>query len=231
VPSKLPAETEQPPKSRTALGSTVRTRLGQVGRELRKALNGRTVWIGFLFALTGPACFKAFEVIIGPFLIDRAWTVFEVGRFTALVMIGMMVLGSLVGGVLADRFSRRGFLAGAMLLIVSSLTALALTDIAMQHKPGMHLPVLIATTSFGIGIFTVAMYAMFMDLTSPALAATQFSAYMGATNGCESWSTYAIGILIVSYGYPVGILTLCAVSILALPLLFLLPGTREQEGH
>jgi MFS family permease len=74
-------------------------------------------------------------------------------------------------------------------------------------------------TSFGIGAFTSASYALFMDISRPAIAATQFSAFMGATNGCESWSSFASGKLIAAYGYPWAMLTMCAISLMAIPLL------------
>lgn len=36
------------------------------------------------------------------------------------------------------------------------------------------------------GLITASAYALLMQLTDPRLGATQFSAYMGAVNACES---------------------------------------------
>jgi hypothetical protein len=58
-----------------------------------------------------------------------------------------------------------------------------------------------------------------MDLTNPRLGATQFSAFMAATNACESWSAWTAGAIGASFGYPHAFLTMCAVSLLGLPLL------------
>ncbi len=198
--------------------SFAKNRLHTVWAEMKTAVSGRQTWIGLAFALTGPAAFKAFEVVIGPFLIDHGFSEREVGSFTAIVMIGAMVLGALIGGRLADRFSRRSLVASSLLFIVTSLSLLAVSDLYFDAN-AIPLQILIAATAFGIGVFTVAVYAMFMDLTTPTIAATQFSAFMGATNGCEAWSTLLMGRLVAGYGYPVGILTLCGVSILSLPLL------------
>jgi hypothetical protein len=51
--------------------------------------------------------------------------------------------------------------------------------------------ILIGVADVFIGLFTAASYALFMDLTDPKLGGTQFSAFMAATNGCESWSGWA----------------------------------------
>ena len=194
-------------------------RVKSVARDLASAVKGPRHWAAFAFALTGPAAFKAFEVIIGPFLIDRGLSENEVGTFTATVMIGAMVYGSVLGGCLADRFQRNSFVAGALAFIVASLSAVAITDIVTNEVGGWLLLLPIAVTGLGIGVFTVAAYALFMDMTEPRIAATQFSAYMGATNGCEAWSTLVLGQLVAGYGYAYGILSLCAVSALSLLLL------------
>jgi len=72
---------------------------------------------------------------------------------------------------------------------------------------------------FGIGLFTAASYAFFMDITEPRLAATQFSAFMGATNLCESWSAFTIGRMIALFGYPAAFIGISVLSLAALPAL------------
>ena len=67
---------------------------------------------------------------------------------------------------------------------------------------------------------------------NPAIAATQFSAYMGMTNGCESWSTFAAGQIIADSGYSLAFLVMCGVSLAALPLLLgLAPETQQQTDE
>ncbi|MEQ9409113.1 MAG: MFS transporter [Fuerstiella sp.] len=204
------------------------SRIRQICRDLGRVFRQKNTWLGLLFALTAPACFKAFEVVIGPFLIDRNYTSDEIGWFTAVIMIGAMIAGSVLGGHLADRFRRRYFVAGALVFIVISLTLLAGSDYLANEQRGNHLLVCIAMTALGIGVFTVALYALLMDLTTRSTAATQFSAFMGATNGCESWSTYTMGQVVAARGYGTGILVLCGVSLAALPLLSVLHRIHHQ---
>jgi predicted MFS family arabinose efflux permease len=81
----------------------------------------------------------------------------------------------------------------------------------------------------GIGAFTAATYALFMDLTDPEVGSTQFSAYMGATNLCESWSARVGGDLAARAGYPAVFGLMPAVSLLSLTLL---AGARPRpDGH
>lgn len=197
----------------------------QVAEDVRAALVQRPFWFAMLFALLGGAAFKSLEVVYGPFLVDRGYSEKEIGLFSAGPMILLMIAGSLLGGRLADRFARRTFVALALLSFVLPIAGLALSDRLWSAQRGPHLLIGLALTALGIGIFTAASYALFMDLTRPTIAATQFSAFMGATNGCESWSSYTIGWIIAAAGYPVGMLVMCGVSLAALPLLL---GMRRE---
>ncbi len=202
-------------------------RMRKLARAAVDAVRTRSTWLGLMFGLLGGASFKSLEVIYGPFLIDRGYTKLEVGWFSAGPMIASMIAGSLLGGSLADRLERRKFVALSLLVVSAMVAGLALCDhFASQHR-GPHLTVLLAGTAFGIGLFTAASYALFMDLTDPTIGASQFSAFMGSTNGCESWSVYAIGQIIVAYGYATGMLTMSAVSVAAISLLFCLKK-RDQ---
>jgi len=189
----------------------------EVWKSIKNAGRQRNTWLGLLFALSGGAAFKSLEVIYGPFLVDQGYDETTIGWFSAGPMIVAMIVGSLVGGWLADRLGHRRSVAGSLVYIAAAIAGLALSELTMG--PGTHLLVLLAVTAFGIGVFTASSYALFMDISHPRIAATQFSAFMGATNGCESWSSFVIGSLIQSHGYPVAMLVLCSVSLVALPLL------------
>jgi PAT family beta-lactamase induction signal transducer AmpG len=63
---------------------------------------------------------------------------------------------------------------------------------------------------------------MFMDITTPAVAATQFTAYMACLNFVISYSATWQGIAIERFGYPVTLLidgTAGLLPLLLLPLL------------
>jgi PAT family beta-lactamase induction signal transducer AmpG len=62
--------------------------------------------------------------------------------------------------------------------------------------------------------------ALFMDVTTKAVAATQFTAYMAMSNLVISYTSWWQGLSIVSWGYPA---TLVLDSAVGLIVLFLLP--------
>lgn len=205
------------PKEDAAADHSGIGRVREVWGSIKEACRQRNTWLGLLFAVTGGAAFKSLEVIYGPFLVDRGYDKASIGWFSAGPMIMAMIVGSLVGGWLADRVGHRRCVMSALVYIALSIATLAITDSLLGTGP--HLLAMLAITAFGIGVFTASSYALFMDITQPAIAATQFSAFMGATNGCESWSSYLIGSLIKTQGYPIAMLAMCGASLVALPLL------------
>jgi len=65
-----------------------------------------------------------------------------------------------------------------------------------------------------------------MDITNPAVAATQFTAYMALLNLCISYSAWWQGIAVERFGYP---LTLLADCVFGLSALVLLPLMRPPQ--
>ena len=189
----------------------------------------KTTWLGLLFAAVGGAAFKSLEVIYGPFLVNRGFDNETIGWFSLGPMIGAMIVGSVLGGWLADRFEVYRCVAGSLGFIVVTIVCLTATDWLGGSAGSWHLLAWLSATGIGIGIFTASSYAMFMNITTPAVAATQFSAFMGATNGCESWSSYATGRMIASSGYPAAMLAMCIVSVFSLPLVALLRFSSRQK--
>jgi len=100
------------------------------------------------------------------------------------------------------------------------IAGLALADLGLGTALPDWLPLALLTGMyFFVGAFTASSYALFMDLTDPALGATQFSAYMAATNGCESWAAWTGGRVTARLGYAPAFLGLTLVSLASLWLL------------
>lgn len=204
-------------------------RFNEFRLHLASALQRRTTWLGLGFALTAAAGFEATGQLAGPFLLDRGVPEKSIGIFFGIGVVGATLFGGLIGGRLSDRWGRLRSVAVFLIGFVAMIVGLALSDLAMD-KPAA--PVLLGWLTgmyFFIGLFTAASYALFMDLTDARLGGTQFSSFMAATNGCESWSAWAGGRIVGGANYAAAFLALSFVSLLSLPLLKRLAKAQEQS--
>ncbi len=193
-------------------------------RVLLQAARQRHTWIGLAFALTSAAAFEATGQLAGPFLVDRGVAAATIGAFFGIAVVISMLTGGVAGGVLADRWGRPRAVAVFLAAIVTMVLALAAAD-AAGSRPVVLLA-LLTGLYFCVGLFTAASYALFMDLTDPRIGGTQFSTYMAATNGCESWAVWTGGRIAGTAGYPTAFAVMAGASLLALPLLRLLRRAR-----
>ncbi len=187
--------------------------LGALGASLRK----RMTWLAIGFALIAGAGFEAVGALTGTYLPDSGISTEETGWFRAIAVLGAMLAGSLLGGVLTDRWGVRR---GSAIFLVSLFACIVMLGVAdlLEAANAARLG-LIVLMYLGYGMFIAATYALFMSLTDHRLAATQFSLFMAATNGCEVWSGWAGGQVVEHVGYAVAFLLMGAVSLVALPML------------
>lgn len=218
-----------------------RDRLGATGRALGFALARRGTWCGVLFAATGGMAFEAVGAVVGPFLDSHGYGQDEVGWFYLLAAL-LTALGAVTGGYLSDRLGRRRAAVLAVVLVAAVVLGLAGADARIASSdaallrpwvsgdPGGALRGLLASLYLALGLFTSTTYALFMDLTVPALAATQFAVFMSMTNLCESWSGRVVGTLIREHGYPVAFATMALSSLATVPLLAALRPGRDTPA-
>lgn len=180
----------------------------------------RSTWWGLAFALTSAAAFEAAGALAGPFLVDRGVDQKTVGWFFGIVVVAAMMTGAVLGGRLSDRLGRTRAVGWFLAGVVGLILALAAADAFGRPQPPAALILgLLAALYLFIGLFTAASYALFMDLTDPQIGATQFSTFMAATNGCESWSGWAGGQLVTRGGYALAFAAMSLVSLASLPIL------------
>ncbi|MEX2186437.1 MAG: MFS transporter [Pirellulales bacterium] len=180
---------------------------------IARAARRRSTYVGLAFALTAGACFEITGALANQLLIDRGLTEADVGTFLISWVVAATVIGGLLGGWSADRWGRPAAIGVWLGLCAAAAAILAYIDTASFNTASLGalrfdgesrayaLQIGLAAMYFFYGAFTAASYAWFMDLTDVELGATQFSLYMSATNGCESWSTKAGGAWQESSGY------------------------------
>ena len=155
----------------------------------------------------------------------------------------IFAVSCIAGGWLSDRYGRRRMLALFIFLTVIPTLWLAWT----MHEAGWIMPIdptsagrpvpsaalvwtfWAAVLAFNVfqGLYYGVRSALFMDVTTPAVAATQFTAYMAMANLVTSYTAWWQGLSIVGWGYPV---TLLIDSIVGLFGLFLLPMMKPVRA-
>ena len=190
---------------------------------LSDLLGRRELWIGFLYAAVAGAGFEGLASLAGPLLLDHGVAEESVGDLFLVPTVLAMGTGALLGGWASDRLGRR-----RVVLLGEGLAALTVVAVgAVVWTGGGNasrelLVALLLVLYLAAGIATAALYALLMELTRPAVAATQFCVFMAAINLCYVWSTRLLGELVDRLGYGPAIVAVGSVSVLALPAIGLL---------
>lgn len=176
----------------------------------------KQTWYTIAFALTAAAAFEVSGALLGPFLTDKNVDMKAIGFFFGIPIVISMILGGLIGGFLSDILKRKTSVTFFIIGIVLVVATISLLGIFVQDVPNFIWMILFGAMYFFTGMFTASSYALFMDVTNPKLSATQFSTFMAATNGCESWVVWTGGLLVASHNYSIAFLVMCIVSLLSL---------------
>ena len=209
-------------------GASLRVRFGQFGRSLRAAATHRNTWLGVMIALISGAGFEALGAMLGPMMVEAGHTTEAIGWWRT-AWVGAMIAGAWLGGMVSDKLGHRRSVVAFLVLLTLFV---AIVGLVQAYTGDINLlPWSVTLAYFGMGLFLATSYALFMDLTDPRIGGTQFSTFMGATNGCEAWAGAAGGRLAAGLGYAPAILIMAGVSLLSLPLLLLLGKGDETRSE
>ncbi len=232
--------------------AVVGSKMAAIGRDIatflkdavRAFLGSRRAFIGIFFALLPGGAYALGLSLQTSMAVEFGLNDTQVGIMTGLSSV-ISALFCIVGGWLSDRFGRRFTLAWTMALTIVPTLGLAY----VMHRVGWVMPVTVTpgdvnrpippellittfwTTVLAYNVFQGLYYgirtALFMDVTTPAVAATQFTAYMAMMNFAISYSSKWLGWASTKWGYPI---TLTADSIVGLVCLLCLPfmGARRK---
>lgn len=188
---------------------------------------------GIWIALTAGAGFEFFTVTAGPLLQELGGTVRHTSLLFGVVAPVGLALGALAGGRYAACYGvRNGMFTGM------ALVALAVSGFGLVRRTGsISDPFLwllpLAVIYLATGFLICVSYTLLMRMARGGYAATRFSLFMSATNGCEAWASFVGGRLAAPLGHTGAMLTLVAASALALPALLwprLLQGSKDDDS-
>lgn len=239
---------EAPSAARAALAAGVSRWAHAAGQmrdfaveSFRSFLGTRGAYLGLAFALlpSGAMCLGlALQSNLAVELGLNDKQVAALNLWSGIIQASFMV----VGGYLSDRFGRRRML--ALYIVLMSVPVLYLMSVLQQHgwvmpqsganrgvAPALLITALwVATLTYGValGLMYGTRSAIFMDVTNPKVAATQFTAYMALLNLNIAYSATWQGIAIEAIGYPK---TMLIDAIFGLACLLLLPWIRTVRGN
>jgi len=226
--------------------------LAAAGREMkrfsveafRSFLGTRGAFAGLAFALLpagamslGLSLQSNLSVEVGMNDDSVAW----INLWSQVIAAAFMV----IGGWLSDRYGRRRTLFVYMALM--SLPVLYLMGVLSEHgwimphlqgaerrlaPPAVILAVWVAILTYAVaqGLMYGTRSAIFMDVTNPRVAATQFTAYMAMMNLVNSYSSTWQGISIEALGYPKTLLIDAVIGLFCLAVLPLIKPSATPEG-
>ena len=212
------------------------------GQAFRSFVGTRGAYSGLFFSLLpagamslGLALQNNLSVEIGMSDDSVAW----LSLWSQVVSAACMV----VGGMLSDKYGRRrtlfvylALMSLPVLYMMAQLTEhqwimpLAAADKATRIAPVALITAMwVATLGYSVaqGLMYGTRSAIFMDVTNPAVAATQFTAYMAMMNLAISYSATWQGIAIEALGYPK---TLLIDAVFGLLCLVVLPFIKPADN-
>ncbi|MBC8056222.1 MAG: MFS transporter, partial [Rhizobiales bacterium] len=205
------------------------------GRDAWRAFTGsRAALIGLVVALLPMGAYALSLALQSNLAVEFGFSDNSIARLN-LASTVIFAFACVAGGWLSDRFGRRRML--ALFIFLTTLPAAWLAWEMLQanwimpvsvKEAGRPVPsaALVATfwmasLAFAVaqGLYYGVRSALFMDVTTKAVAATQFTAHMAMANLVISYTSWWQGQAITRWGYPVTLAVDAAVGLIVLALL------------
>ena len=242
----LPMREAASPPDQSVAGPRGKAILGELktyGLDALRAFFGtRAAFLAAVFALLPCGAYSLSLVLQTTLAVELGLTDTDIGTLALLSTI-VSGLCCVIGGYLSDRLGRRKML--ALYIVCTAIPTLAL-GVIMQRE-GWIMPIdptmtdrpevpAILVTSFwtaciAYSVFSGLLYgtrtALFMDVCTPAVAATQFTAYMSLINLAIWYTSTWQGFAISNLGYPTTLAIDAAAGVLCLAAL---PWIRKVKS-
>lgn len=211
---------------------------------VRSMFANRSALAGFAFALLPAGAFALTLALQSNLCVELGLSDHQIATM-GLVSTIILATCCVLGGFLSDLLGRRRMIA---LYIAATLIPTLILAWAMHHHhwimpidvkapnrpvPPGALVVMLWVTTLVFSVFHGLLYgtrtALFMDVCNPAVAATQFTAYMALLNAVISYSAKWQGAAVEKWGYPITLLMDALFGLLCLAFLPFMRPVRRQE--
>jgi PAT family beta-lactamase induction signal transducer AmpG len=193
------------------------------------AKSGSGPKFGLIFALLPVGAMALAYATLGTIQVDYGLNETQISQL-ALSSALTTAFGCLVGGILGGRFGVRRItgIFYFMTVIPTLILAYQISTVGLPNIPIMLFRTLILSHSLMFGMAFAVRIAMFMGMTNPAVAATQFTAYMALSNVAISMGNYWQGMVAERMDYAVVLTLDAAIVTLAL---CVLPFLKDREDN
>ena len=167
---------------------------------MRASFSLPTPWWGVLAGLLMPAGYA----MVGPshsrlMRADLRFTEEQIGWLSGVVDPISGVIGALTGGLLADRLGLRPAIGALMTLIALTLAGFALSE--PYWADFRFMVVWVGLNAAAVNAYSASTLGLYMGISNPRVAATQFAVYMATTNLTYAWTSPFGGAVADGYGY------------------------------
>jgi PAT family beta-lactamase induction signal transducer AmpG len=191
--------------------------------------SGRGPKLGLVFSVLPIGALVLAYAALTTIQVDYGLDETQVAQLSVLNTVSGAV-GCLLGGLLADRFGLKKML--GVFYLMTALPGLALasyiSSVGLQAIPIDLFRGALIVHGLLYGMCFASHAAIFMGMTNPAVAATQFTAFMAMGNVAISYTNYWQGVVAERIDYAT---VLYIDALLIIPPLLILPflRTREEE--
>ncbi|MDH3429936.1 MAG: MFS transporter [Gammaproteobacteria bacterium] len=183
--------------------------------------------LGLIFSLLPVGAMALQYAILGTIKVDYGLTATQIAQISIASTV-FSALGCLIGGVLGDRFGLKKIIGIFYFLTVmpTLLLATQISTLGLQNVPLHVFYGVIVSHGLLFGMSFGVKNAVFMGMTNPAVAATQFTAFMAMSNLAISFANFWQGNVAEQFNYAT-VLYLDALLVI-FPLL-VIPFLRNRE--
>ena len=218
LPLNEPKRGPQPPTEGGAAAAIGRELLTFVRDAWRAFTGSRAAAVGLVVALLPCGAYALSLALQSNLAVELGLSDNRIAQLNLISSVAF-AFACVAGGWLSDRFGRRRMLALFIFLTALPTLWLAWTMLQAHWIMPIELKALsrpqpsaalvatfwMASISFGVfqGLYYGVRSALFMDVTTKAVAATQFTAYMAMANLVISYTAWWQGWAITRWGYPI----------------------------
>ncbi|NIL94475.1 MAG: MFS transporter [Woeseiaceae bacterium] len=189
--------------------------------------SGRGPRIGLVFAVLPVGAMALAYATLGTIQVDYGLEQTEIAKVSIANTVAAAI-GCLLGGWLGDRFGIRRMLGGFFLLttVPTLILAAQISAVGLQQVPVEIFAGAIVLHGLFYGMTFGVHKAVFMGMTNPAVAATQFTAFMAMGNVAISYGNFWQGIVADRFDYA---MVLYLDALVMLVPLAIIPFLRNRE--